>query len=412
VSIAGLLAACSGSNAVVSLGDDADDASPGAEASAGDDAQQAQDTGGSQDSMRAHGDDGTDGATEDATLQDGAPADATLPDGEGSLPDADLADATRDGEGPDAAHDAASPIDAGGDAEARADAGRDAAADHDAALDHDAGTEPDATLDHDAATGPDAAPEAAAPDASGDDGGSSVADASADDAGELDAGDDAPACSPPSSPTGAFVDGANGVDDPSHGGAPGACAYRTITYALANAPRRIAVAAGTYSAATGETLPFILSGRQGLFCTDATLAGQAPYQNARATAVLTGTANTLSDCTFVGDDRSGACVLVASDGTRAGHDLEGLDVSHCGDVGVAIEGTLVQVADGFFHDSDRGVAWTTNADPTGELNDNTFANNAIEDIECTQADDNVTGGGNQDGTDVPTCDGCGMCPFP
>ncbi|HEX4447581.1 MAG TPA: DUF1565 domain-containing protein [Polyangiaceae bacterium] len=413
--MAGLLAACSGSNGLISLGDDvgddADDASAGAEASAADEGGHAS---GSGDSMHTHGDDagGGDATTEDDASKDAAaPGDATLTDGTAPT-DAEVLDAARDAEARDAGPDATGPVDAAPDAEGK-DAARDAGREPDATLPDAATPETDASPEGAAPepdASPDASPEAGAPDASGDDAGSSSPDAR-DDAAEPDTGVDGPSCPLPSLATGSFVDGAQGADDSTHGGGPGACAYRTITYALANAPRRIAVASGTYSAATGETLPFVLTGRQGIFCTNATLAGQARFQGTEATAVLDGTENVLSDCTLVGNDRSGACVIVASDGNRAGHDLEALDVSRCGDVGVAIEGTNVRVADGFFHDSDRGVAWGA-TDPTGELMDNTFANDPLDDIECTAGDGNVTGTGNLDGADVATCDGCNMCPFP
>jgi hypothetical protein len=214
-----------------------------------------------------------------------------------------------------------------------------------------------------------------------------------------------------SATAGSYVDGAHGVDDVSHGGGPGACAYRTITFAIAHALRNISVAAGTYSATTGETLPLVLMGRQAILCSGATIDGQGIYLSTRATVVFGGTANVVQGCQIVGDDQPGACVLVEADGTKSGHLLEAVDVSHCGDAAVRMEGTLVNVDDSKFHDSDRGISWSSYE--TGDMSNNTFANNVFDDIACDDGDpDNgVSGTSNTDGAGAATCTGCGNCPF-
>jgi len=233
----------------------------------------------------------------------------------------------------------------------------------------------------------------------------------ADDGGSDDDAPDAPSCPVASTAGNAFVDGALGADDDSHGGSPGACAYKTITFAVARATRSILVAAGTYSEANGETLPLVLTGRQGILCTDATIEGQGHSSSMGATVVFDGTANVLSDCTLVGDDAAGACVLVESDGSRSGHDIESVDASHCGDAAVRVTGTLVEIQDSNFHDSDRGIWW--NGQTSGDMSNNTFSNNSIDDIACDDgdADPGVTGSNNTDGSGDPSCDVCGACPF-
>jgi hypothetical protein len=60
----------------------------------------------------------------------------------------------------------------------------------------------------------------------------------------------------------AWVDPQLGADDLDHGGAPGASAYRTITYALEHASATIHLGAGTYDAAGGEQFPIVLHGAQ------------------------------------------------------------------------------------------------------------------------------------------------------
>jgi Protein of unknown function (DUF1565) len=253
------------------------------------------------------------------------------------------------------------------------------------------------------AGGLDAAPEAGEPDAAPDGGGPDAAP----EAGGSDAGP----CPVVSATAGSYVDGAHGVDDVSHGGGPGACAYRTITFAIAHAHRYISVAAGTYSVSAGETLPLVLTGRQAILCSGATIDGQGVYDSTRATIVFSGTANVVQGCQVVGDDQPGACVLVESDATNSGHLLEAVDVSHCGDAAVRIEGTLVDVEDSKFHDSDRGVSWSYGL--VGDISNNTYSNNVFDDIACDDGDpdDGVGGTNNTDAAVAATCTGCGNCPF-
>jgi hypothetical protein len=232
------------------------------------------------------------------------------------------------------------------------------------------------------------------------------------DAAPLDAAPDAPACPASSAVGNSYVDGTLGVDDAAHGGASGACAYKTITYATAHAVRNILVAAGTYSVAAGETLPLALTGRQGIVCTNATLVGQGRYQGTHATVVFNGTANTLSNCEIVGDDAPGACILVESDGAKTGHDIESVDTSNCGDAGVRIDGTLVTINNSNFHDSDQGI--TVSNDTQAVMSNDAFWNNGGGyDIACDPGDpdEQVTGSNDTDGGGDATCSGCQNCPF-
>ncbi len=269
---------------------------------------------------------------------------------------------------------------------------------------------PDASLDSSADSSLDASP--VATDAA--DGASPTPEAGLDAAPEATAPDatapDAGHCPAASAAGDAYVDGARGVDDDSHGGGPGGCAYKTITFALTLATRNISVAAGTYSAAHGETMPLVLTGRQGILCASATIAGQAQYESSRAVVVFDGTANALDGCAVVGDDLPGDCVFVESDGTKSGHLIESAEVSHCGDYGVRIGGTLVEIQSSSFHDSGTGISWSGYS--MGDVSNDTFSNNAVADIECddTQSDE-VSGSGNVDGTGDATCTDCSGCPF-
>jgi len=322
----------------------------------------------------------------------------------------DAADAARSVEpGSDATIASVDPPDGavppGPDAEAGTSEPPDSSLDStpDATADSSADSSLDATpLATDAADGASPTPEAgpdAAPDAGGPD--ANAPDASAPDAGH---------CAPASAAGDAYVDGARGVDDDSHGGGPGACAYKTITFALTLATRNVSVAAGTYSAAHGETMPLVLTGRQGLVCTNATIAGEALYESSRAVVVFDGTANVLDGCTIVGNDLPGDCVFVETDGTKSGHVIESADVSHCGDDGVRIGGTLVEIENSSLHDCDTGISWSGFS--MGDVSNDTFSNNALADIECddTQSDE-VSGSNDVDGTGDPTCTDCSGCPF-
>jgi Protein of unknown function (DUF1565) len=211
---------------------------------------------------------------------------------------------------------------------------------------------------------------------------------------------------------GVFVD-PHGADDAAHGGGTGTCAYKTITYALAHFDRTIAVSAGTFSAATGETFPLVMTGRQELSCASPSttlIEGQSDYQNTRATIVINGTANVITHCGIVGDDTTGACVLVKSAGTGDGHDIDLDDASQCGDAAYRIEQSGVVLEGSWGHDSVHGAVWAGNNDTTGQLTNNLFWNNSGTDITCTAGDDGVTGNGNDDSYNDPvTCSVCNNC---
>ena len=291
-------------------------------------------------------------------------------------------------------------------------AGPDATSGPDSSGAPDATGGPDSSGVPDASGGPDASgvPDAGGgPDASGVPDAGNPADAGPD-ASVRDAAPDAPACPAASAAGNWYVDGARGVDDTAHGGGPGACAYKTMTFAVAHAKADIFVAAGTYSVAAGETLPLVLTGKQAIFCTNATLVGQGAYESSHATVVFTGSTNVLSGCTIVGDALTGSCVFIESDGKQAGHDLQSVDVSQCGDEAVDDEGTDVRVEGSSFHDSDRGVVWAS-GDLEADMSNDKFSNNRLQDITCQASGSGVVGSNDLDGNGDPTCGVCNYCPF-
>lgn len=210
---------------------------------------------------------------------------------------------------------------------------------------------------------------------------------------------------------GVFVD-AHGTDDASHGGGTGTCAYKTITYALAHFDRTIAVSAGTYSAATGEAFPLVMTGQQTISCASPStgiIQGQADYQGTHATIVITGTSNVVTHCGIVGDSTTGACVLVKSAGTGDGHDIDLDDASKCGDTAYRIEQSGVVLEGSWGHESGHGVVWAAGG-LTGQLKNNLFWNNSSTDITCSAGDDGVTGNNNDDSYNDPvTCSVCDNC---
>ena len=123
-----------------------------------------------------------------------------------------------------------------------------------------------------------------------------------------------------------YVDATSGVDVHQPWRAPRAPAPTAdiIAYALAHSARQIFAAQGTYSAATGEVFPLVLTGRQGPYCSGTTIAGQGSYMSTRAAVVLEGTANSIiSDWAIVGDGSStGYCVMIESTASPIPHSVE------------------------------------------------------------------------------------------
>lgn len=221
----------------------------------------------------------------------------------------------------------------------------------------------------------------------------------------------------------AYVDHASGIDDPAHGGADGACAFRTLTYALSHASGTIALAAGDYPS-LGETLPFELHGRQALQCNPAvpaTLRFDASAMPSRggsplATVVrFAGDANAISGCAIDGAAREDVvCVEIASTAAKgAQHAVTSSTLSACWGVGVEIgdhvKGAVVR-GNGFYGaDLAIAIGRGTNA----SIESNAFHATRSADIYCMDnAPNAVTGSGNGDGAGgAPVCVDCASCPL-
>jgi len=216
------------------------------------------------------------------------------------------------------------------------------------------------------------------------------------------------------------------MDDPQHGGAYGACAYKTLTYALSHATHQIALQTGVYTPAT-ETFPIVLNGVQALTCKyltsgSATLRGSTGSTS--AAVIFQGTNNALYDCNVdcntsgVGGVGVQITATGASTATGSGHTISSCDIGKCGGYAIQTFNNINNVAvyTSKMHDSYGGVIFNTPADGC-QLVNNSFSNNtgsAGYDIRCGDASAVVTGNGNTNaGTSSgkPTCLSCGNCPF-
>ena len=217
----------------------------------------------------------------------------------------------------------------------------------------------------------------------------------------------------------AYVDHRLGSDDDAHGGGPGACAYRTLSYALANATDNINIelAAGdTYQGGVaGETLPFRLTGLQILRCNGATLENAADQGTYDGIVQFSGDSNGVDTCRFEGLAWGGYCLNVNSTGPDGvfPHQVLATTFSNCANVAISIGA-------GFGGVSISNSTFTMNyvsIYPTGthagiSIVDNTFAGvGGGDDVVCDDAEPGITGSGNvRDGATI-MCGVCGGCPF-
>ncbi len=83
-----------------------------------------------------------------------------------------------------------------------------------------------------------------------------------------------------------YVDPQFGTDDLLHGGGAGACAFKTVQFALANSSGSISLATATYAVTSATALTLRGACRQ-LLCNGATLRGDSTISGAAARAVVT-----------------------------------------------------------------------------------------------------------------------------
>ena len=226
-------------------------------------------------------------------------------------------------------------------------------------------------------------------------------------------------CTPPASASAIqFVDPAAGTDDAVHGSAFGACAYKSLTFALTRATGQIALQATTYSPTT-ETFPIILTGSQQLLCkyttaTSAVIQGKGldTVTGYQTTVAFRGSRNALNNCKVDGNGGGGYCVHITASGSFSSspHSITGSDIGNCGGTAITIRyANNVTVTSSSIHNSQIGVSWL-GPNTGGSMLNNTFKANSSSDIQCSVADPGVTGSGNTALGGV-YCMQCGNCPF-
>jgi hypothetical protein len=210
----------------------------------------------------------------------------------------------------------------------------------------------------------------------------------------------------------AWVDPVDGTDAPAQGGRRGSCSFKTLTYALTQFTGVIRLVQADYSANTGETLPFVLTGGQQLECFDfntdtaSTLTGNGTYGGGTATVALEGTDNDMDDCIIVagGADHG---IIITADGSAADHDLRDLNISG------AVNG-ITQTATGvgldlrnstISNNSGVGVSYEATM-AEGNMEDNTFSGNGT-DVQCVDVSPQVDGQNNA----ITSCSVCENCNF-
>ncbi len=221
-------------------------------------------------------------------------------------------------------------------------------------------------------------------------------------------------CAPPSPDATVFVNPVEGTDAPTHGGARGACAYRTLDYALANANGEIRVSLQDYTSAE-VTFPIVLTGNQFLNCPyddqnqiTTKLIGSGTFQTATAVVVFNGTSNGINDCEIVatGADH-GVVVATPSQGER--HRLEFAYIHGAtsdgvhfldGAVGFEAFGSLVAQNGG------AGIHFGASAQQ-GYMSQNELIGNTGSDVTCGDPSPGLGG----DSNNIGSCIGCDNCPF-
>jgi len=221
-------------------------------------------------------------------------------------------------------------------------------------------------------------------------------------------------CCAPAASAAHFVDAVVGTDATDHGES-GACAFKTITYALAHSTGAVNLAPATYS---GETWPLTLNGVQSIACNPSG-AGRATIKMASnpgsATSVITvaGTQNLVTDCIISGNSFSAYCVDLTTSGasSTAPSTLTNLDLGFC-NAGVIVEPNVinVKVQTSTIHDNGFGIQVDSGSAPF--FFNNTFTTGNGTDYICQ---DNGPGPNGAGSTDVSngfiTCSHCLNCPF-
>ena len=211
-----------------------------------------------------------------------------------------------------------------------------------------------------------------------------------------------------------FVDHALGADDDAHGAGPGACAYKTLTYALKQAPGEVSLAAtDTYQGGVAGEQPFLLVGQQTLACNGASVANEANMGTYDGIVQFAGTRNAATSCNFDGGHWGGYCLVVNASAASgaAPHVITNNTFTGCDNVTIAVPGGFdhLHIAQNSFTLNFVAIyLMETHSDI--QIVDNTFVGNDT-DVICDDAAPGVAGSGNVRGGGTISCSTCGGCPF-
>jgi hypothetical protein len=214
-------------------------------------------------------------------------------------------------------------------------------------------------------------------------------------------------CAPSSAGDTQYVDPAKGTDDVQHGGGTGACAYKTITFALTHAGGDVVLFKADYQA-PAETFPLVLNGSQKLLCNGAVLRGSGGTN--KDTVEFQGTANGLDQCMIDGQQAGTMCVYVSHPSASGSvHTISKCDVQKCGTTAVYVAAGDLAISASNIHEAPLdGILWYGT---TGSMTGNQFSGNT-RDISCgTATSGAITGSGNARGGGPTVCYMCANCPF-
>lgn len=212
--------------------------------------------------------------------------------------------------------------------------------------------------------------------------------------------DEPTACQAESASADHYVDPVLGFDNPNYGGGAGACAFRTVEYAVAQATGKILLSGGTHPLTTTISL---VEGQE-LEC-DAddpgVLSGQPSYLTWHvAVRMVPNTA--LRHCVVQGEGNAGYCLEAAGAAT-----IENTQIDECGGAAIRASGTGLSVVGNEFLSSGAGVFFQAAGSAT--ISDNIF-HGSSPNVRCNAAS-TIAGSGNShadgDATCSPDC-GCPM----
>lgn len=233
-------------------------------------------------------------------------------------------------------------------------------------------------------------------------------------------GVDMTACGAVSAAATHYVDPVNGKNLPTYGGLPGGCAYKTIGYALTQASGLIVLAKTSYTTATGETFPLIMSGTQEIDCNQgttgfagaATINGSGSYAGMAAFPAIgmQGSQNTVRNCNIGPIPNASTGVAVNSVAGGTGHLITNSQIqAGLHGIDVLSAGGNVKIVQNVINNCATAIGWYS-AGP-GVMTNNSVPASGTPGIGCTSTAATVTGSGNNSGGLAISCSGCQNCPF-